>query len=94
MNHRISLTVGLAATVAVEILSKGPWSHAIWVPVLIMLITDLRKVFTGSSDDGPDDFHDAQKISKTRPGPTGPVGTASSIVLPSDGNTGPIGPKG
>ena len=53
MNHRITLVLGLACATALEFLAKGPWSHAVWAPTLIMLFTDIQKVITGKSPPGP-----------------------------------------
>lgn len=47
----IKLAIGISATVAVEILAKGNWAHAVWVPVALMFATDFQKVF-GSSEVG------------------------------------------
>lgn len=43
----IKLAFGIASAVAVEILAKGNWAHAVWVPVALMFATDFQKVFAG-----------------------------------------------
>ncbi len=44
VKQRILFAAGIAAAIAVELLAQGPWAHAVWAPVAIMLITDLGGV--------------------------------------------------
>ena len=45
LRQRILFALAIAAAVAVELLAKGPWAHAVWAPVAIMFFTDLEGVF-------------------------------------------------
>lgn len=45
----LMLVAGLAATVAVQVLAGGHWSHAVWAPSLIMLAVPLTKQVDGVS---------------------------------------------
>jgi len=44
-NQRVRFLLGLASAGAVHLLTKGPWSHTVWVPVAIMLFTNIQQVF-------------------------------------------------
>jgi len=42
--QRLLFAAGVASAVAVEVLAKGPWAHAVWAPVLMMFFTDFEQV--------------------------------------------------
>lgn len=44
LKQKILFLLGVASALAVELLTKGPWSHVVWAPAAIMLFTDLAGV--------------------------------------------------
>ena len=52
--NQILVVLGLAAAVAVEVLAKGRWAHAVWAPTAIMLLTERAKLWTGVAPPAPD----------------------------------------
>lgn len=45
IKQKLLFVLGVGTAVAVEMLTKGPWAHAVWAPVAITLFTDLEGVF-------------------------------------------------
>lgn len=59
----VMLMLGTGSAIGVQVLAKGPWAHAVWVPTLLMLGTDLVKV-SGVDDLAPGDSKLAASVRK------------------------------
>lgn len=48
-SHIAGMVIGIGSAVASTILTKGPLSGAVWVPSALMVLTEIKQIFSSSN---------------------------------------------